>query len=96
MIRCNPRVYIESGNGSVESCYALSEEGFGALFINETEPREVGSTLPVREDFDYENSAITWVFKSIKSLDVMLRVLNKLRSDMEAFENGDYDWEETK
>lgn len=95
MIRCNPKVYIESGNGSVESCYALSEEGFGVLFINEREPAEVGITKPIPEDFDYKNSAITWVFKSIKSLDVMLMVLNKLRSDMEAFENGDFDWEET-
>ena len=96
MIRCNPKVHIESGNGSVESCYALSEEGFGVLFINEREPAEVGITRPLSEDFDYKNSAITWVFKSIKSLDVMLRVLNKLRSDMEAFENGDFDEETEK
>lgn len=91
MIRCNPRVYIESGNGSVESAHALSTEGFGMLFLNETEPVEIGITRPIREDFDPNDSAITWVFKNTKSLDVVIKVLNRIRSDMEAFKNGDFE-----
>lgn len=93
MIKCDPRVYIESGNGSVESVHALTEEGYGVLFMNEVEPVEVGTIRPMREDFDPEKSTVTWVFKNIASLDVAIKNLNRLRSDMEAFENGDFEEE---
>ena len=91
MISCNPRVLIESGNGTLESAHCISTEGYGVMLLNPCDACEIGSSSPTPPDFDPHNYAITWVFKSIKSLDVAIQNLNRIRSDMEAFENGDFE-----
>lgn len=87
MIYSNPRIQIESGDGTTEILGALSEEGYGVAFINSCEPREIGIKRPRREDYDYRESEVVWLFKNKESLDVIINVLNELRSNMEDFEN---------
>jgi hypothetical protein len=86
MIACDPRVYIESGNGTVASVCGLTEEGYGAMFMNPTkEPHGIGSKESLPEDFDHDNAAVTWVFKNTESLNVVINSLIELRVLMETY-----------
>jgi hypothetical protein len=86
MIACNPRVYIESGNGTVASVCGLTDEGYGALIMNPTkEPIGIGVKEKLPDDFDYNNAAVTWIFKNAESLNVVINQLLELRVMMETY-----------
>ena len=86
MIACNPRVYIESGNGTIASLGGVSEEGYGVLFMNPTkESVGIGPIESMPDDFDQDNAAITWVFKNTQSLNVIIEQLIQLRVNMETY-----------
>jgi hypothetical protein len=94
MIQFNTNVYIESGNGTVESVHAIADDGTGILFMNQTdEPYKIGEQRPLSKDFDPNESAITWRFKNIASLNVVIENLIRLREDMEAYARGELDEE---
>lgn len=95
MIQFNTKLYLESGNGTLESVHCIMEDGSGMMFINSTdEPHENGVPLPLREDFDPNESEIAWRFKNIASLNVVINNLIRLRDDMEAYKNGGFDEED--
>lgn len=86
MIACNPRVYIESGNGTLAAAAGVTEEGYGALIMNPTEePIGIGIKESLPDDFDYNNAAITWIFKNVESLNVTIQQLIELRVNMETY-----------
>ena len=82
MINFNNRVYIESGNGTVEAVAGLSEEGYGVVCLNSCDPVPIGSSLHKRDDFDPNESEVIWVFKNVESLDVVLKTLREVRGLM--------------
>jgi hypothetical protein len=94
MIRHNHQVLIESGNGSVESYVAISEDGVGMVCINECEPGPIGHRRSTEVAAAPNDSAIIWAFKNIESLDVSIKVFNELRELMLKYQNGELDFEE--
>lgn len=92
MIYCNPmQVIIEGGDATCKLTVGLDDKGVGIACVDSCEPGEIGDRGSILEDFNPQESAVVWLFKNIESLDVVIRGLNKIRSDMEAFEkeNGD-------
>lgn len=87
MIYCNPRVIIEGGNATCQLTVGISDDGVGLLCVNSCElGNRATDWTPAPEDFNPQESEVVWVFKNIESLDVVMQGLNKIRSNMEAFE----------
>lgn len=94
MIKTQNKMWVEFGHGDVLVGSMLFENGVGALtFDNSLEPHEIGALIPdseAEEKNPYE-SPIIMTFDNIKSLDVVIHHLNRIRSAMEAFENSDFE-----
>lgn len=94
MIKYNHQVLIESGNGTVESYVAISEDGVGMVCVNPCEPRPIGEATPSDTAPAPNESAVIWAFKNIESLDVSIKVFNELRDMMVKYQNGELDFKE--
>lgn len=58
---------------------------------NSDTPHEIGAAVDHPEDIDPFDVPVIFTFTNIQSLDVVIKHLNHLRSDMEAWENGDFE-----
>lgn len=87
MIRHSLRTLVEFGNGTVALTPRLSVEGIGLLGMDVCEPHEIGALLRESERKDDINEcAVILAFKNVKSLDVVINDLNRIREAMVAFE----------
>jgi hypothetical protein len=90
----NPRVLIESGHGSVEGYYCISEDGVGMMCLDTGEPGPIGGTRPIREDVKPNESQVVWAFHNVESLDVVIEQFIALRELMTKYNNDELDFEE--
>lgn len=88
------QVFIESGNGTVESYWSITEDGIGVICLNEGEKSEIGICKPIDGSPEPCDSAVVWAFKNIESLDVSIKVFNELREMMVKYQNGELDFKE--
>ncbi len=100
MITASNQMLAEFGHGDILVGSMLCSDGEGVgvgvlTLTNADEPKEIGTYVDHPKDANPFDAPIVLAFTNIQSLDVVINHLNKIRSDMEAFENGDFDWEDS-
>ena len=84
MIRHSHQTVLEFGNGTLILSPCISEDGRGALCINnnDEDPRPIGDARPSEEGWDPLTSDIICIFNNLAGLDQLIKNLNDVRKFM--------------
>lgn len=73
-------------------CSNDNKDCIGVFTLNNSDKAyEIGAVAEHPKDADPFDVPVIFTFENIKSLDVVIQHLTHLRSDMEAWENGDFE-----
>lgn len=92
MIKPNNRMLVEFGTGDILVGSMLCSDGVGVLTLDDTYGRhEIGELVPRDKSIDPFDAPIVMSFHDIRSVDVLVDHLVRIRACMKDYEDGKFD-----
>ena len=92
MIKPNNRMLVEFGTGDICVGSMLCDDGVGILTLDDAYGHhEIGEIVSRNKSVDPFDVPIVMTFSDIRSVDVVIDHLVKIRADMKDYEDGKFD-----
>lgn len=82
---------IEFGTGTVEILPVIRDDGVMALVLKSCEPKEIGSTRPIPEDYKLSDAQVIMAFTNVLSIKSVIENLAALWRMKNGYKPGNYD-----